>query len=134
GTGVHLYCLGYVYDFDLRPELLAPAIWMLLWSLHQRVTDFLPELPEGWRKALLAPPLLATFIAISQPGKEVFLLLTILNAAIYGGICFLRRDHRLALHLLFISFAALIGGLPEDWGRSMFADFSRAKCVGAGVA
>jgi hypothetical protein len=29
GTGVHLYCLDYVYDFSLRPDLLAPAAWML---------------------------------------------------------------------------------------------------------
>ena len=25
GTGVHLYCLGYVYDFKLRREQLAPV-------------------------------------------------------------------------------------------------------------
>jgi hypothetical protein len=40
GTGVHLYSLGYVYDFDLRRELLAPALCVLAWTLYRRLTDF----------------------------------------------------------------------------------------------
>jgi len=134
GTGVHLYCLGYVYDFSLRPELLAPATWVLLWSLRRWVGNIVPQLPSAWQGALLIAPLLATLAAASQPTREVFLLLTIFNAAIYGGIYFCRSDQRLALHLLFISLAALIGGWPEDLGRRMVAEFSREKLIGAAAA
>lgn len=38
GTAVHLYCLGYVYDFSLRGELLAPTIWVLAWIIYARVS------------------------------------------------------------------------------------------------
>lgn len=64
GTAVHLYCLGYVYDFSLRGELLAPTIWVLAWVIYARVRwsskavcvesgrGSLPPLPirwgEGW--------------------------------------------------------------------------------------
>ena len=134
GTATHLYCLGYVYDFTLRPEFLAPAAWVLLWTLRQRAADFLPGLKPAWRDALLVPPLLATVLAAPQLGKQVFLILTVLNLAVYAGICAGHRGHRLALHLMFISLAALIGGLPEDWVHSLAAGLSRAKCLGAGAA
>ena len=134
GTAVHLYCLGYVYDFGLRPDLLAPTIWVLLWMLYRRAKDLLPEIRSSWHTALLIPPLLTTLVATPQPDKAVFLALTIMNAAIYGSICFHHRDHRAALHLLLISLAALIGGLPEDWGRNLATDFSRWKCIGAAAA
>ena len=130
-TGVHLYCLGYVYDFDLHHELLAPVIWVLLWTACHRATDF--EISRGWQRALLVPPLLITFLAPAQNGNKVFLLLTILNVAIYGGICFRHRKDRLALHLLLVLLVALIAGLPEDWGRAIVPEFSRAKWIGAGV-
>ena len=134
GTAVHLYCLGYVYDFGLRPDLLAPTIWVLLWMLHRRAKDLFPELGSSWHSALLIPPLLATLVATPQPDKAVFLVLTIMNAMIYGSICSHHRDHRAALHLLLISLAALVGGLPEDWGRNLATDFTRWKCIGAAAA
>jgi hypothetical protein len=34
-TAVHLYCLGYVYDFGLRGELLPPAIWVAAWVFYR---------------------------------------------------------------------------------------------------
>jgi hypothetical protein len=136
GTIVHLYCLGYVYDFSLRADLVAPALWVLMWTLQSRGTALVEQSSPLWKDALLVPPLLAPLVATAQPGNgnRVFLLLTLLNALIYGGIRLYHRDHRLALHLVFISLVALIGGLPEDWGRSVVAEFSRAKCVGAGAA
>ena len=131
-TGVHLFCLGYVYDFDVRRDLVAPAIWMLLWAAHRRLSDF--KLNPNWQKALLLPPLLTTFLAYAGPKNEVFLMLTILNSAVYGSIGLFQRDQRLALRLSFISLLALIGGLPEDWGQSVLGEFSRAKGVGLGMA
>jgi hypothetical protein len=44
-TAVHLYCLGYVYDFSLRGELLAPAIWVIAWVVYVR-TNFLYSVRE----------------------------------------------------------------------------------------
>jgi hypothetical protein len=134
GTGVHLYCLGYVYDFTLRPDHLAPAIWVLLWTLHWRAADWWPERAQAWKTALLALPLPATLLATPQPGHQVFLVLTVLNVMAYGVIALRQHDRLLPLHLAFISVVALVGGLPEEWGRSLVTEFSRATCVGAGAA
>src|SRR5262245_55384164 len=65
-TSVHLYCLGYVYDFDLRPELAAPPICALLWTLQRRVTDFVVRLHRVGQWSLLAAPFLAAFLAAQQ--------------------------------------------------------------------
>jgi hypothetical protein len=132
GTGLHLYCLGYVYDFPLRNDLVAPAIWILLWTVRRRLRGF--QLDPIFERALLIPPLLAAFIAVRPPANGVFLALTILNALIYGGICLRHRDNRLASHLLVISLAAIVGGLPEGWVRDFSPEFTRIKCIVAGVA
>jgi hypothetical protein len=132
GTGVHLYCLGYVYDFALRPELLAPAVWTLVWALYLRVEHLLPDLKELWKQALWVPALLATLLAIPQPEKAVFLALTAVNVCIFGCI-YLRRRASFALHLALISMVALVAGLPEEWGRNLAAQFSRETFI-AGAA
>jgi hypothetical protein len=133
GTVVHLYCLGYVYDFFLRPELVAPAIWAILWTLLFRVKDFVPEIKSLQERALLLLPLVATLVGVSQPDNEVFVSLTILNVAIYAGMWITRED-RFARHLLLISGLALIAGLPEDWGRSVLPEFTSSKAIGVSAA
>ena len=130
GTVVHLYCLGYVYDFALRRELVAPTIWVLLWTLSHRAKEFVREVPPVWERTTLVLPLLASFLGISQPGNEVCWSLTVLNVAIYGGISVARRD-RFAQQLLLISGLALIASLPEDWYRLILPEFTRQKCIGS---
>src|SRR5207244_9329837 len=116
------------------PELLAPAIWILLWTFRQRIADFTAEDHPALEGLLLIPPLLATLVAAPQPGHQVLLVLTILNLAIYSAIYFRHRGLRLALHLALISLVSLIGGMPEDWGRNVAGEFSRAKCIGVATA
>ena len=133
GTGVHLYCLGYVYDFSLRPELLAPAIWTLAWAAYLKSDEALPGLKQIWKDALWVLPVLATLLGTPQPEKAVFLTLTVLNASIFVSI-YLRRKTPQALHLALISMAALIGGLPLGWAGALRPEFDRETCVaGAGV-
>ena len=131
GTAVHLYCLGYVYDFDLRGELIAPALWMLVWMIQRRAAEF--KLKPVQETVLLVPPVLATLVAISTAGDKVFLSLTLLNAVVYAILCF-ARGNQIALHLLVISLAALVGGFPEAWGRNLFAEFNRAECLWGAAA
>lgn len=134
GTGVHLYCLGYVYDFALRLELLAPAVWMLVWISRQWTMHLVPGLSKAWRRALLPLPAAATLLGVSQIGDEVFLVLTMLNAAVYARMFAKSREEPLALHLALISLAALVAGLPENWVLGLGIEFSRMKCVCAGGA
>jgi hypothetical protein len=130
GTAAHIYCLGYVYDFSLRPELVAPTIWMLLWTLRHRLTDFAPQASVAVQNSLFVGPLLAPFVAAPQPGHEVLLVLTLLNVAIYAAIYVRRPRHRLAFHLALISLASLIGGLPGQWTQPVIGEFSYSKGLG----
>lgn len=134
GTVTHLYCLGYVYDFTLRNELVAPAIWVFAWTACRRAEDLVPDSRSSWKEWLLVLPLLATTVGLAMPRNAVFLVLTLLNLALYAGICLRNRSRRLPLHLLFVSLVALAGGLPETWGRAVVGEFSRAKCLAGGAA
>ena len=132
GTGVHLYRLGYVYDFALRPELLAPGVWTLAWVLHLTVAKLVPNLKERWKHALWALPLIAILLGAPQREKAVLLVLAALNVSIFSWV-YLRRSIPVALHFALISLVAVIGGLPEVWGRNLTAQFSRETFV-AGAA
>jgi hypothetical protein len=134
GTAVHLYCLGYVYDFSLRLDLVIPAIWVCLWVLYVQVTPVLRRRYPDWDGALLIPPLAAAFLGMTEPNNSVFLVLTLCNAAVYAAIHFYHRDNRLALTLCFVALVALVAGLPEEWGRHVVSDFTRAKSFGGSVA
>ena len=132
GTGVHLYCLGYVYDFALRHQLLAPAVWVLTWTLGRWTIRFNPDLSLAWQRGLLVMPYLATVLGISRSGDTVFLTLTTLNAIAYGWKFGKDREQPFALHLCLLSVAGLVGGLPET---HMFGiEITRTKWVCAGAA
>jgi len=134
GTGVHLYCLGYVYDFSLRPDMVAPAIWMLTWTLYRRVPQLSPRMTLLVARASLSLPIAAALLAAFHYDHMVFLALTTLNATIYQRIYARHGGPRLALHLLLISLAAIVAGLPQEWGNSFVTHFGRAELIGAGVA
>src|SRR5207302_593108 len=72
GTVVHLYCLGYVYDFDFRLELAAPAVWVLLWMAQRRVRDFMATVKPALERALLLAPLPATLLAVDPSDTTLF--------------------------------------------------------------
>jgi hypothetical protein len=121
-----------VYEFDLRPDLVAPAAWALCWSLYLGAARALPDLSPGWKSTLLVPPIVATLIATSQPGNAVFLTLTALNVAIYAFLGFRERTW-MPLHCLLISIVAFLAGLPEESWQSLVPQFSREKFVAAAV-
>jgi hypothetical protein len=134
GTVVHLYCLDYVYEFSLTPKLTAPAVWVLLWVVQLRASPWLAGRAPAWRPVLLAAPSLATFLGAAEPRNEVFLLLTLFNAAIYGGVWLSRRGDRLVWHLLFFSLMAVVAGFPANANGRLFAGFDRPEAIGAAVA
>lgn len=107
GTAVHLYCLRYVYDFDMRRELVAPSLWVLAWILCARLSHWFEFRMPHLSRALLFPPLLIA-VSSTQNGNKVYLALTALNVLIYGIGWLLRRDNRVLPHLAFVSLAMLI--------------------------
>ena len=132
-TGVHLYALGYVYDFPLRREQLAPVLWVLAWTLVMRITDFVPAPSELLRKALLVLPLLTMCVSAFAVGSHVFFVLAILNFIAFGTMLFLERDSRLALQLAMISLASIISALPVEVVHPVVGGFDRMNLIGGAV-
>ena len=133
-TGVHLYCLGYVYDFDLRRELVTPGIWLLTWMAYRRALIIIPRLSSFEQGLLLALPAVATLLAVGGSDPRIFLALTLLDATIYARMYGREPRRRLALHLLLLSVAGLLAGLPKHWGPTLVTNLSQAELiVGSGV-
>lgn len=133
-TCLHLYSLGYIYQFDFRSEQVAPALWVLLWTVCFQLNRNLPRLKYGIKRVLALPPLLVPLLAVApENGNRTFLLLTALNLAVYGGLWFYDRNHRLAGHLLYASALMLVAGLPEAWLQIVVAGLTSARAVAFGL-
>jgi hypothetical protein len=128
-TCVHVYSLGYVYDFKLRGELLAPALWVLAWTACLRLPGNGSTFANSLKIALTIPPLMIPLPASPPGGRKTFLILAALNIAIYCSICFFERNHRFARHLVFFSVLMLIAGLPEALIQSVSPELDQARCI-----
>lgn len=132
-TGVHLWSLGYVYDFSLRRELLAPALWVLSWVAFLRRKDFLASPAPGWRAVLLSAPLVVSLLAAGVDGSTVFLVLCLLNALGFGLETVIDRDWRVALQLLFASVALVFAGMPAGLSHPANLSFHGGRFLGLAV-
>src|SRR5258706_3656399 len=129
-TAAHLYCLGYVYDFPLRPELIAPVLCIVFWTIRNRIHDLRLVVSEMWRQWLLIPPFLTGFLAAGHPESEYFLQVSILNAGLYAAICMCGRRNRLAVQLLWLSLVCVVAAWPREWMFGNSSGLTRANCVG----
>ena len=133
-TVMHVYCLDYIYQFDLRPDLIAPGLWVLGWTVWLN----LPARTNRWlvavKRTLEIAPLLVVLFACSQGIRPAFYCLAGLNVAAYLAICVCERENRVARHLLALAMLTLIAGLPEQWLRFMYPSLTQGACVEMGVA
>ena len=130
GTAAHLYSLGYVYDFDLRRAWVAPSLWVLAWTLHLRLPDYVDSFTPVIRKVTLALPLPVTLLAASETGSNVGFVLNMLNLVAFVCLLWTERGHRLALHLSMLSFAAMVATLPAPLIQFMAGWFDRVELIG----
>lgn len=129
GTAVHLYSLGYVYDFDLRPEWLAPTLWVLAWSGWRVAAGLSPELRSRFAPAALVLPLVATFPALTEHGGPVFLSLTLVNTVAFGAL-WLRGSNRIAAaRLLAASIGILLLRLPDASVNAVWTGHTGMHCL-----
>ena len=130
GTGVHLYALGYVYDFKLRREQLAPVLWVLAWAMQTRFTDLVAAPSVSQRKALLFLPVLAIVPAAFVVESRVGFYLNALNLLAYAIQWLLRMNGRLVSHLAVFSFAALVASLPLDFAPVTVTVVTQTNLIG----
>jgi hypothetical protein len=129
-TCVHLYSLDYIYGYYLRPELCAPACWVLAWTIFCRC----PAERAWLKRALMIPALLAPLLATAPGAAKTYLVLSGLNLAGYGVAALRDRSNRLAPHLAFGAVLMLVGGLPGDWMQHLAPGATPAQGVAAGLA
>ncbi len=132
-TGVHLYCLNYVYNFAFDIGMLAPAFWMLAWTAYRRVPDVFAWQNKTASYLLMTAPIAMTFVAVSETGSHLFFSLTLLNVVIYAVMCF-RDRQSFAWHLLFASVVLLACGLPGEWIQVLTPMMDRPHYIAACVA
>ncbi len=129
GTGVHLYCLGYVYDFKLTRVLLAPTLWALAWTFRRRLTDIVTKPDRELQVVALFLPIVAALTAAGTGSNGIFFMLNFLNAFVFAATFIADRRNRLALHLMLISLTVAVAGSPQAWTHPSAIEFSREKFV-----
>jgi hypothetical protein len=127
-TCVHVYALGYIYQFALRSELIAPCAWVLAWTACLRLgkNQFLPKY------ALMIPPALVPLLAFAASDR-IFFILAGLNLVAYGGASLLDRQNRLARYLFSSTVLLLVTGLPENCQQFLAPGLLRAHWAAAGL-
>jgi len=130
GTGVHLYCISYVYGLPWRVAYVAPGVWMAAWMLWRQVNNLAPVKARGaCQRILLLQPTLIVLACAWTERRSMGLTLALLNTLACGAISFVRRD-RLALHLCAVS-ALLVGVfLPHPASVGGGVGLAEALCGG----
>lgn len=129
-TGMHVYALDFIYQFNLRGELVAPAVWVLAWSIFLRS----PRCSSRQKYAMTFLPALVPLVSTSPGGDKTFLILTALNLGCYCAIRWIDRKNRFAGHVVYASILLFIAGVPDNWMRFIIPGLPPAQCVAAGVA
>lgn len=126
-TAVHLWSLGYVYDFAVRRDLVAPGAWLLAWMLNLRLKDFVPEPVGRLRGAFLLLPAAAAVLPVSHAGHWLPALLAGANLVVYATLAWEQRHLRLAIALTTISLACFLASVPLPGGWGVAADWGDAE-------
>ena len=132
GSAAHLYCVGYVSDLAFHPWMLTPLTLVLAWTAWRRLPDLRPApVASRWplRQALLVLAALTPLLAATAPTSRLFFALTILNAVLFGWVSFADPSNKLAGQLALASGAALLAGLPIEWGLRLAPGFTRVRAI-----
>lgn len=133
GTVMNLCSLGYVYDFSLHCEWLAPGLWVLAWSVYFRLPDYVVRLPRGAGSLTLMLPFVATLLATNENGVDICFWLNAINLVAYAGVRWRERGHQPAMHCALLSLAAMIAALPAWMLPVLPTQMSRSDLVVAAI-
>lgn len=135
-TGAHLYSVGYVYGLTWDISLLVPILWVVAWTVRNRIHDFDAlddESKADLRDLLMIPAAGVPLIAAFTGDWFVFYAMAGLNVAVYTLLT-LRERSRIAFHLLLVSGAMTCAGLPTVIFDSFRLDVSRGELIGFSFA
>ena len=132
GTVVHVYCLDYVYDFELRRELVTPAAWVLAWVVCRQLIAS-QALPSTTSQALLILPLVVPLISAGVENCRIFFTLNAMNVVILTGIALRRHESPFVRQLILISVAITLAALPREWVQPFGLVVERREFIGAAI-
>jgi len=126
-TVCHVGGIGYATSFKWQLALLAPAVWMMAWTMQWRLADFTgqpnPIRDQVFRFGLLLLPLLAV------DSKWILPLVAALNVMVYGLRFALKDRGRVALIQFLGAVAILLAGLPMAFIHQLTPGLARADWV-----
>jgi hypothetical protein len=114
GTGVHVWCVGYVCKIDFQFAWLGPVALAAAWTMWRRIDHCVSAPGVRWEIPMLVLTFVAPFVSWSQPA--LFEILVMLNLGIYSALV-LRREgvmRRVLRELIFSSPGLLVAGMPES--------------------
>lgn len=133
-TCLHLYSLGYVYQFDFFVEQTTPALLVLLWTIYVQANRQISKLgPQAKAALMFLPALVPLFAVAPENGNRTYLALAALDGAAYLGLCLHERRSLFPRHLLVASVLMFAAGLPEAWLQWIAPGLSNAGTVVCGA-
>jgi hypothetical protein len=111
GSGTHVYCLSYVYNFDWEYVFIVPVLWAAAWTVFLRLGDLIAITRPAVGKLLMGLPLAAALLGLGAPQRTVFAVVMVLNLGCYLALFLKDRRNVTALHLFILSAAILTAGL-----------------------
>jgi hypothetical protein len=131
GSAVHVWSVAHICGFPLESHHLAPLACVIAWTLWNRLPDFLPHPSLNWQRAVLALAFIVPFLAFKE--SYLFTMLAGATCLAYVSLWLRTSDtwplRSMAKHLVFGSLAAVIAGMPEDWGQVVLPAFTRPRCI-----
>ncbi|HEX7859595.1 MAG TPA: hypothetical protein VF773_04670 [Verrucomicrobiae bacterium] len=127
GTAAHLYSVGYVDDQKFEVAKFSVLAWAVAWLLCAKITLALSRFTPGAPVVMLSIPVLTPLLALNRP--EIAVTLNVLNAAIYGFLCFRWKAVRVPAVLGGVSLLAAVLFVPNHWVTPMIEDYSKGSLI-----
>ncbi len=117
GTGVQLWCIGYVYDLGFGLHCIAPTLWISGWIAHFRISRRDPQYSLSTTRTLLFLPFIVPWLSVTHPETGIFNILMLLNSIFCAGH-FVKAKIEFPRQLALLSTACFIASFPGTWGES----------------
>jgi hypothetical protein len=112
-TACHFGGIGYSNSYVWNLSLLVPGVWVMAWTAHVRIMDFITRPNRVVEQILLSVPLLLPLLAAGS--ERILPFFAGLNLIIYG-LLFVRGDRNLFALARLLGAITMVGGsLPIVW-------------------
>ncbi len=127
GSAAHLYSVGYVDDQRFELAKFSVLSWSIAWLLCAKITLVMTRFTRHAPEIMLGLPTATTLLALNRP--EIAITLNLLNAAVFGVLCFRWAAPRLPAMLGGISLLLATVMVPDHWITPVFSHYSKGALI-----